>query len=65
MKKRIELSMVSVGKGATGKMPSYLKKFVSEEKVRENTVETSAAEEMLFGLVGKNGDSRRTNKKSI
>ena len=48
-----DLVMVAVGKGATGKVPSYMKKFVSKDVLKENSVESSAAEEILFSI----GDS--------
>lgn len=45
-----EMMMISSGKGATGKVPSYVRKILKEEGLElENTVEISAAEELLFG----------------
>ena len=45
-----ELTMVSSGKGATGKVPSYVRKILEEKGSKvENTVDISAAEELLFG----------------
>jgi len=45
-----EITMMSSGKGATGKIPSYVREILKgENKTVENTVEISAAEELLFG----------------
>lgn len=45
-----EITMVSSGKGATGKVPSYVRRILEEKDSEvENTVEISAAEELLFG----------------
>jgi len=45
-----ELTMISSGKGATGKLPSYVRKILKEKNILvENTVDVSAAEELLFG----------------
>ena len=45
-----EIIMISSGKGATGKVPSYVRKILEEKGLEvENTVEISAAEELLFG----------------
>ena len=45
-----EITVISSGKGATGKVPSYVRKILEEKGSEvENTVEISAAEELLFG----------------
>jgi hypothetical protein len=62
MKKKEELTMISVGKGATGKIPSYMKKLLEEKKVKINTTEITVAEEILFGEEDeKNNKSRKTD----
>jgi len=62
-KKKTEITMISVGKGATGKVPSYMKKFLSKKTIEENTVERSAIEEVLFGTGEKNAKSKKTRSK--
>ena len=49
MNKKKELTMLAVGKGATGKVPSYIKKLLEEKEMKMNVTETTAAEEILFG----------------
>lgn len=58
--------MIEVGKGATGKVPSYMKKFISKDIIKKNTVEISAAEEILFGIGGSNnGKNKRNTRKAL
>lgn len=45
-----EVVTISSGKGATGKVPSYVRKILEEKGSEiDNTVDISAAEELLFG----------------
>jgi len=45
-----EVVTISSGKGATGKVPSYVRKILEEKGLEiNNTVDISAAEELLFG----------------
>lgn len=50
-----EMSVFAVGKGATAKMPSYLKKIVGMQEGLSDS--DSAAEEILFGKRDKNASS--------
>lgn len=44
-----EIITISSGKGATGKVPSYVRKILEDKGSKiDNTVDVSAAEELLF-----------------
>jgi len=60
---KTEITIISVGKGATGKVPSYMKKFLSKKTIDENTVERSAIEDVLFGTGEKNAKSKKTRSR--
>ena len=45
-----DITTISSSKGATGKVPSYVKKMLKDKNIEiDNAVEISAAEELLFG----------------
>lgn len=45
-----EIITISSGKGATGKVPSYVKKILEDNGSKiDNIVDVSAAEDLLFG----------------
>jgi hypothetical protein len=61
MKKISKLAILAASKGATGKLPSYMKKFVPKNYIRSNTVNVSAAEEILLK---KSSDVKKRKTKS-
>ncbi len=50
MKEKDDFTVITTGKGAMGKVPSYIKKAFVNEGIDKTLVETSAAEEILFGV---------------